>query len=318
VSRELNRRELLALAAGAAAVPARAWARSPGPLRGPLPLERQPVAFFSKQLQFLDYPALAETVAEAGFDGIDLTVRPGGHVEPARAEEDLPRAVEAARQAGLAIPMMTTAIATAEDGHAAGVLRAAAGAGVGHYRMGYARYDEASGVAATIEALVPRWRELAALNASLGIRGGYQNHAGRNVGAAVWDLWRLLERVGSPWLGCQYDVRHAVVEGAHSWVRALDAIAPFVHTLAVKDFLWSQGGGSRRDAHVPLGEGAVDLGEWSRRLRAEGVSAPISLHCEYLEPDEGAPVAARRKAALEAMRRDLRRLRAVLDAGAKG
>jgi len=313
VRSELSRRELIALAAAA---PALAAERSPRPARRSAPLELQPVAFFSKHLQFLDYPALAETVAEAGFDGIDLTVRPGGHVEPAHAEDDLPRAAEAARRAGLAIPMMTTAITSAEDEHAAAVLRAAARSGVGHYRMGYVRYDETSGVAATIDTLVPRWRELAALNERLGIRGGYQNHSGTNVGAAVWDLWRLLERVASPWLGCQYDVRHAVVEGAHSWVRALDAIAPFVHTLAVKDFTWSRSGGSWRAEHVPLGEGVVDLGEWSRRLRAEGVSAPISVHYEYLEPDESAPVAVRRKRALEVLRRDLLRLRSALTDGA--
>jgi hypothetical protein len=54
---------------------------------------------FSKCLQWLDYPGMAGITAEAGFDGVDLTVRAGGHVLPERVEEDLPKAVEAAEPA---------------------------------------------------------------------------------------------------------------------------------------------------------------------------------------------------------------------------
>jgi L-ribulose-5-phosphate 3-epimerase len=41
-----------------------------------------PVYIFSKHLQFLGYEDMAQAAAEIGFDGIDLTVRPGGHVPP--------------------------------------------------------------------------------------------------------------------------------------------------------------------------------------------------------------------------------------------
>src|SRR5881296_1486962 len=40
------------------------------------------VAIFSKHLQFLQGDALAAGAADIGFDGIDITVRKGGHVEP--------------------------------------------------------------------------------------------------------------------------------------------------------------------------------------------------------------------------------------------
>ena len=102
-------------------------------------------------------------------------------------------------------------------------------------------------------------RELAALNERCGIRGGYQNHAGTNVGSAVWDLHLLLKEVGSSWLGCQYDIRHAVVEGSGSWPNALRLVAPFVHTVDVKDSHWEKTDKGWRAANVPLGEGAVDL-----------------------------------------------------------
>jgi hypothetical protein len=50
---------------------------------------------FSKHLPELGWADLGRAVKDAGFDGVDLTVRPGGHVLPERAADDLPRLVEA-------------------------------------------------------------------------------------------------------------------------------------------------------------------------------------------------------------------------------
>ena len=93
----LSRREFLGTAsAGAAGVAAgrSTAAAAPAPARAGV----VSVSVFSKHLQYLDYRALAGTIAEAGFGGIDLTVRDGGHVLPERVGDDLPKAVEAARE----------------------------------------------------------------------------------------------------------------------------------------------------------------------------------------------------------------------------
>src|SRR4051812_4438291 len=66
------------------------------------------VAVFSKHLQFLDGEGLARAAAEMGFDGIDLTVRAGGHVEPARVAQDLPPLVSLIRKHNLDVPMVTS------------------------------------------------------------------------------------------------------------------------------------------------------------------------------------------------------------------
>ena len=47
-------------------------------------MEPLKIHIFSKHLQFLIYKDMAEAAAEMGFDGIDLTVRPNGHVLPER------------------------------------------------------------------------------------------------------------------------------------------------------------------------------------------------------------------------------------------
>ena len=43
---------------------------------------------------------------QIGLDGLDLTVRPGGHIDPADAVKRLPEAVKAARDEGVQIAML--------------------------------------------------------------------------------------------------------------------------------------------------------------------------------------------------------------------
>jgi hypothetical protein len=57
------------------------------------------ICVFSKHLQWTDVHEAAAIARDIGFDGIDLTVRPQGHVLPERVETDLPAAVEAVRSA---------------------------------------------------------------------------------------------------------------------------------------------------------------------------------------------------------------------------
>src|ERR1700730_10998911 len=68
------------------------------------------VAIFSKHLQFLRGEALAAGAGEIGFDGIDLAVRKGGHVEPERVRQNLPGLVAAIRSHCLEVPMLITDI----------------------------------------------------------------------------------------------------------------------------------------------------------------------------------------------------------------
>src|SRR5688572_11816523 len=73
-------------------------------------VDRLKVHIFSKHLQFLDYKDLAAAAKEMGFDGVDLTVRPNGHVLPERVEDDLPKIAEELKKAGVPPSLMTTAV----------------------------------------------------------------------------------------------------------------------------------------------------------------------------------------------------------------
>src|SRR5215212_1819156 len=100
------------------------------------------IHIFSKHLQFLDYKDMAKAAVKMGFDGIDLTVRPKGHVLPERVETDLPKAIEAMRQVGFTPSMMTTAIEDAANVTDVRVLEAAVKQGIKYYRMNWYPYPE--------------------------------------------------------------------------------------------------------------------------------------------------------------------------------
>ena len=100
------------------------------------------VAIFSKHLQFIQGAELALCVSELGFDGIDLTVRAGGHVDPARAADDLPPLVSLIRQQHLEVPMVTADIVDADSPNARTVLKTLASLGIRYYRWGGFQYRE--------------------------------------------------------------------------------------------------------------------------------------------------------------------------------
>jgi len=169
---------------------------------------------FSKHLQFLDYPAMAKAAATLGFAGLDLTVRPGGHVEPDHFEHDLPLAIKAIEDAGLSCVMMTSNITGAGNPRDRDLLALARSLGVTSYRLGFLRYDKdispMDGVANHREQLA----KLAEWNREIGITGLVQNHSGPDrFGAAVWDACLALQDLDPQYLGMQFDIRHAVTDG---------------------------------------------------------------------------------------------------------
>lgn len=245
-------------------------------------MEKLPdISVFSKHLQWLDYDPMAEFAASVGFDAVDLTVRPGGHVLPENVKTDLPKAVKAVEKAGLKVRMMTTAISSATEAHTENILKSAADLGIQYYRMGWLPYNPAFSLKDNLAQLSGQLQQLAELNAQTGIKGAYQNHAGDRFGSAIWDLADVLDKIGSEWLGCQYDIRHATVEGANTWPIVLQRIAPHINTLDFKDFVWAMVDGKMEVKNVPMGEGMVNFENYIGMLRKWRVNVPISIHYEY-------------------------------------
>jgi L-ribulose-5-phosphate 3-epimerase len=267
------------------------------------------LCLFSKHLPELDWERLAVAVKAIGFEGIDLTVRPKGHVLPERAADDLPRAVEAIKRHGLEVPMITTELTSAADPTVRPILEAAGRAGVRYFKPGYWRYalkDVKAEVAATGAAL----EGLAMLARECQIEMGFHNHAG-NVGAALWDIAPHIERLDARWAGYYFDPRHAIVEGAGiGWKAATRLVAPRLKMVAVKDVVLEKGVDGWRPRHVPLGTGMVDWAWFASALAEAQFQGPVSVHLEY--EIAGATADERQQRTLEAASRDLEIIRSHL------
>lgn len=241
-----------------------------------------PICYFTKHLQWLDYEDLGIALKEAGFDGADLTVRGGGHVEPKEAGIELPKAVSALQKHGISIPMVVTRIADPKEEGLENLLKSMADNGVKYYRMGYLNYDYNKSIEKNISEFHNILAQLAELNASHGICGVYQNHAGNRLGASIWDLLMALNGIDPNSLGCQFDVRHATFEGGRSWENDFRAIKDHIRTTVVKDFHWKKNDkGQWTNNNTLMGQGMVDFEKYFQLYHELKIEGPISNHSEY-------------------------------------
>ncbi|MEH1007902.1 TIM barrel protein [Winogradskyella sp. ECml5-4] len=239
------------------------------------------VHLFSKHLQFLNYNNMSDAAANLGFNGLDLTVRRKGHVLPENVEQDLPIAVEAMKSHGLQPKLMSTNVWDVNNLVNINVLKTASQLGFTHYRTDWLKYPETQSIEESQKQFAKQAEQLELLNKDLRLIGGYQNHSGKHVGAPVWDLLPILEATKGQFLGCQYDIRHAVVEGGGSWELGLQRIKPLINSIVIKDFKWGIKDGKWQPINVPLGEGMVDFKRYFSLLKTYKINVPVSLHLEY-------------------------------------
>ena len=276
------------------------------------PKEALSVSLFSKHLQFLDYNEMAAATAEMGFDGLDLTVRPKGHVLPEKVADDLPSVVAAMKKYGLNPGMMTTNVWNAGNSEERLILETASSLGFTHYRTAWLKYPEDRTIMQSQEIYGQEAAALELVNNELRLIGCYQNHAGNHVGAPIWDLPPILESTNNKHLGCQYDIRHAVVEGGSSWELGLRRIRSFIKSIVIKDFKWGKVDGKWQPINTPLGEGMVDFDRYFSLLKKYEINVPVSLHLEYDlgGAEHGATeISIDKKEVFERMKKDLTFLR---------
>lgn len=269
------------------------------------------VHLFSKHLQFLSVEEAAMIAADLGFSGLDLTVRPKGHVLPQNIKKDLPKALVAIRNAGIECELITTAIDGAEKQMDRDIIQLAAENGVKFYRMNWLNYLPKVAMEATLNQYKEQLRVLSLYNKAHNIIGCYQNHAGTKVGSSYWEIKQMLEQVDPAFMGVQYDIRHAVVDGGKSWPNGFRLLKDQIKTIVIKDFKWIKHNGKMQLINVPLGEGMVDFKRYFQFLKTARLSPPVSLHLEYPlgGAEKGKPsISMDKEVVFDAMKRDLNRL----------
>ncbi|XMO87616.1 TIM barrel protein [Algibacter sp. AS12] len=266
------------------------------------------VNIFSKHLQFLDYKTTGEMAASMGFSGVDLTVRPKGHVLPDHVKVDLPKAIADIKLGGSQCNMITTSVENVNNPLDVDVIKTAAKCGVNFYRTNWFKYLEGETLEASINFYKNQVQALSELNAQHNIVGCYQNHAGVKVGASFWEVKAILELANTTFFGTQYDIRHAVVEGGNSWVNGLNLLQNHIKVIVLKDFKWGLVNGQWKIVNVPIGEGMVDFDTYFKILKKYKLKPPVSLHLEY---DLGGAekgqdeISIDKKVVFDAMKKDL-------------
>jgi len=241
---------------------------------------------FSKMLGTLNVVEAGARIKEIGFEGVDLTVRPGGHVLPENAAGGLAPAVEALRSMGLCVPMISTGITAADEEYARDIFRAAAECGIRRLKLGYWRYEGFGTLAEQIEGARRKLAGIETLAREHGVTACIHCHSGAFLSAEPTVVWLLLRDFDPDCLGAYIDPGHMTVEGgACGWKMGVDLLAPHIRLMAAKSFTWfrEEKDGQVRWRHrlVPLREGLVPWPDVFACLRQIGYDGPVSLHSEY-------------------------------------
>ncbi|NNK90060.1 MAG: sugar phosphate isomerase/epimerase [Saprospiraceae bacterium] len=270
------------------------------------------IYIFSKHLQFLNWKQTGMIAKDLGFDGIDLTVRKNGHVDPNKAPAELPEALKDIRSSGIDCDIITTKVEDIDKVVDKQLIKTAAQNGIKYYRLNWYNYLEDKNLLQSIDYYQDKINAISKLNKQYDIIGTYQNHSGTKIGASYWEVYNILKDSNSQFMGAQYDIRHAVAEGGRSWTNGFKLLAPLIKTIVLKDFKWGLVNGKWKIVNTPIGEGMVDFQQYFKLLKEFNINVPVILHLEY--PLGGAEKGNRiltvdKSKVFEAMRSDLQKIK---------
>src|SRR5262245_41708968 len=178
---------------------------------------------FTDNLADLTVARACAAARAAGFDGLDLTLRPGGHVLPENADVGLAEARRQADAAGVSIPMVSTAVADVDSPHAEAVFAAAAHYGARLVKLGYWEYRPFGTLAAQVDEARAKLGRLVALGRKYHVLPCVHCHSGRFVASGGPMLFLVLKDFPPSEVGAYVDPMHMTIEGGLAgWEMGLD------------------------------------------------------------------------------------------------
>lgn len=243
---------------------------------------------FSKMLHEYDVDQLGDAIKGIGFDGVDLTVRPGGHIEPQDAKRDLPEAVQILRGKGLTVPMLTTGITAASSPNAEDIIATAAQLDIRLLKLGYWQYEGFGAGKKQLDAARKDLDSLAPIAAKHDVTLCLHTHSGDFLTATPAQMLILLANRDLRYFGTYVDLGHLTVEGGLSgWKMGLDLLSDRIKIVAAKGMGWwyvpgfADERGEWRRVMLPLEDSMVRWDEAFGYLKQIGFDGPVSLHSEY-------------------------------------
>jgi sugar phosphate isomerase/epimerase len=238
-----------------------------------------PVIVFEKAIQNLSYDVIGEHLAKMGLQGIEATIRKGGHIDPKDAETEVPRMVASLAKSGQKALIAATSVrdVNAENEKFLRILKAN---GITRYRMEYYRYDLKKSPLAQMREHKAKLKDLAAMNKEIGVQSLYQIHSGSKLaGSLSWDAAMMFEGIDPNHAAVAFDLRHVRMDTGISFELALANLRPHIRSIYVKDARW-EGERSNKWKSVPLDTGFVDQATFNQVRKGLG-AMPLSLHMEW-------------------------------------
>ena len=245
-------------------------------------------ALFTDNLADMKIEQVCREVRKRGFDGLDLTLRPGGHVLPKNAEMGLAHAHQVAMREKVEILMASTGINGTDSPFARDVIASCAHYGVRQIKLGYWRYQPFGSLLKQIDTARRKLEGLIKLTSKYGIQPCVHVHSGQILANGGSILYLILKDFDPGTVGAYADPMHMTVEGGLSgWEMGLDLVAPWVSLVGIKNFQWKPNGRDEhgqarfRTVYVPLADGQAPLPKFVARLKELKYDGTVSLHSEY-------------------------------------
>jgi sugar phosphate isomerase/epimerase len=267
---------------------------------------------FSKIYQDLklSFEEAATLTAEAGLDGIDCPVRPGGEILPEHAAKELPEYAAALKKRNLQMPFLTTGITSVASPHTEDILRTAKQLGVQYYRLGFTNKQADAPPGKQISEVRAKLKELASLNKELGLGAVLENHSasGRGyIGGDLSEMYEVVKDFNPAQIGVAFDIGHAIIAHGDDWRGHFERLKSHLRVAYTKDIKRGQG-------FVRFGQGELASNGYFKLLKQMGYRAPVCLHIEFDWSDKGK--AKTRAALAKALQESTQVLRRWLATGA--
>ena len=251
-------------------------------------MERMQYVLFTDNLADLKIEQVFSEAKRAGFDGIDLTLRPGGHVLPENAEMGLSDVRATADRHNMVVPMASTAITDSDSPNAEDVIASCAHYGVSKIKLGYWRYEPFGTIQQQLDAARKKLERIIKLTRKYHILPCIHVHSGDVLANGGAILYLILKDFSPDDVGAYVDPMHMTVEGGlYGWEMGLDLLVPWVSLVGIKNFRWREVG---RDSngrvkfateYLPVADGQANLARFMSRLRSIQYDGVVSLHSEY-------------------------------------
>jgi sugar phosphate isomerase/epimerase len=246
------------------------------------------ICVFTKHFQNRSPEELGKLMQELGVAGVDLTVRPGGYIEPATVRKALPQLQKILAQYRVKISMLTTTITNSTSPYADEIVETASKLNIPYIKLGYWHYRGFGHYYEQEKQVRNDLKSLEGLFRQNGVKAGFHIHSHDSMGLNGAYAWRLIENCDPEVVGIYYDIGHSVMEGSITgWIMDLDLIAKRIFMIAIKNLAWYQMG-NQDDLQngwlfrmVPLERGLADIPTFIKILKKIPYEGLFSFHSEY-------------------------------------